>query len=165
MPPIPDDPPPHEGAMIDFPLVVEPPDLVLIEVLESLPGRPLSGERLVRPDGTINLGFYGVIHVRGMTLAQIKVAIIKHLRRYIDDDTLGLRVDPTDDDQSANSGSPTGRKSVRAESDREAKNRRPHPLPTRSRPARGSSLPMIRTASSSISRPTFRRITMSRATS
>ena len=37
--------------MIDYPLVIEPPDLVLIEVLEALPGRPISGERLVRPDG------------------------------------------------------------------------------------------------------------------
>ena len=48
-PPIPDDPPPHEGAMIDTPeYVIEPPDLVLVEVLEALPGRPISGERLVR---------------------------------------------------------------------------------------------------------------------
>ena len=68
-PSVPDDPPPHEGAMIDLPLVVEPPDLVIIEVLEALPGRPISGERLVRPDGNINLGFYGEIHVRGLTLA------------------------------------------------------------------------------------------------
>ena len=42
-PPIPDDPPPHEGAMISLPNIVEPPDQVLVEVLESLPGRPISG--------------------------------------------------------------------------------------------------------------------------
>ena len=47
LPPIPDDPPPHEGAMISLPHVVEPPDLILIEVLDALPGRPISGERLV----------------------------------------------------------------------------------------------------------------------
>jgi polysaccharide export outer membrane protein len=98
---IPDNPPPHEGAMIDLPLVVEPPDLVLIEVLEALPGRPISGERLVRPDGTISLGFYGVVHVRGLTLPQLKVALIKHLRRYIDDDTLGLRSEPLPPDEAA----------------------------------------------------------------
>ena len=51
LPTIPDDPPPHEGAMISLPHVIEPPDLVIIEVLEALPGRPISGERLVRPDG------------------------------------------------------------------------------------------------------------------
>ena len=54
--------------MIDVPLVVEPPDVLLIEVLEALPGRPITGERLVRPDGTISLGFYGDVHVRGLTL-------------------------------------------------------------------------------------------------
>jgi protein involved in polysaccharide export with SLBB domain len=90
-PPIPDDPPPHEGAMIDAPeYVIEPPDLVLVEVLEALPGRPISGERLVRPDGTISLGFYGDVHVRGLTITQAKVKIIKHLRRFLSDEVLGL---------------------------------------------------------------------------
>ncbi len=32
--PIPDDPPPHEGAMIELPITVEPPDLIMVEVLE-----------------------------------------------------------------------------------------------------------------------------------
>jgi len=90
LPPIPDDPPPHEGAMISLPYVVEPPDLVLVEVLDALPGRPISGERLVKPDGTISLGFYGSIPVKGLTLDQIKVAIIKHLREFLIDETLGL---------------------------------------------------------------------------
>ena len=62
---IPDDPPPHEGAMFDLPHTIEPPDHIVVEVLEGLPGLPITGERLVRPDGTISLGFYGDIHVRG----------------------------------------------------------------------------------------------------
>ena len=37
LPAIPDDPPPHEGAMIDYPVVIEPPDLILVEVLEAFP--------------------------------------------------------------------------------------------------------------------------------
>lgn len=91
LPDIPDDPPPHEGAMIDMPAYrIEPPDLILVEVLEALPGRPISGERLVRPDGTIALGFYGVVHVRGLTVEQAKVKIIKHMRKYLTDDVLGL---------------------------------------------------------------------------
>ncbi len=90
LPSIPDDPPPHEGAMISLPYLVEPPDLVLVEVLDALPGRPISGERLVRPDGKIDVGFYGEIYVRGLTLEQLKVAIIKHLRKYLNDDVLGL---------------------------------------------------------------------------
>ena len=36
--------------------VVEPPDLIIVEVLEALPGRPISGERLVRSDGKISSG-------------------------------------------------------------------------------------------------------------
>jgi protein involved in polysaccharide export with SLBB domain len=90
LPAVPDNPPPHEGAMIDYPLVIEPPDLLLVEVLEALPGRPISGERLVRPDGTVNLGFYGDVHVAGLTVEQAKVKIIKHLRKLIRDESLGL---------------------------------------------------------------------------
>src|SRR5271157_4907599 len=90
LPAIPDNPPPHEGAMIGYPVVIEPPDLILIEVLEALPGRPISGERLVRSDGTINLGFYGDLHVAGLTPKQAKVKIISHLRRFLTDELLGL---------------------------------------------------------------------------
>jgi polysaccharide biosynthesis/export protein len=89
-PAIPDDPPPHEGAMITLPIIIEPPDLVIIEVLEALPGRPISGERLIKPDGTISLGFYGDVYVKGLTLKQLKVAIIKQLRPSLADVTLGL---------------------------------------------------------------------------
>jgi polysaccharide export outer membrane protein len=94
LPSIPDDPPPHEGAMIGLPNVVEPPDLVIVEVLEALPARPISGERMVRPDGKISLGFYGDVDARGLTMEQLKVAIIKHMRRYLDDETLGLKLEP-----------------------------------------------------------------------
>jgi len=70
--------------------IVEPPDLLLVEVLEALPGRPISGERLVRPDGTISLGFYGDVEVAGLTRSQIKEKVVNHLRKYLDDDVLGL---------------------------------------------------------------------------
>jgi protein involved in polysaccharide export with SLBB domain len=98
LPPIPDDPPPHEGALISLPYVIEPPDLVLVEVLEALPGRPISGERLVRPDGTITLGFYGDVYVKGLTSAQVKVKIIKHLRAFLRDFDLGLESPEAGDD-------------------------------------------------------------------
>ena len=61
LPSIPDAPPPHEGAMISLPHLVEPADLLLVEVLDALPGKPISGERLVRPDGKIDIGFYGEV--------------------------------------------------------------------------------------------------------
>jgi len=69
---------------------VEPTDLVIVEVLEALPGRPISGERLVRPDGTISLGFYGDVHVAGLTLPEIKAKIVRHMAKYLSDDLLGL---------------------------------------------------------------------------
>ncbi|CAN5914775.1 hypothetical protein BH23PLA1_BH23PLA1_11290 [soil metagenome] len=80
--------------------VVEPPDLIRIEVLEALPGRPITGERLVRPDGTISLDFYGDIYVAGLTPTEIKEKVIIHLRQFIPDETLGLfEIDPDDPSQ------------------------------------------------------------------
>jgi polysaccharide biosynthesis/export protein len=70
--------------------VVEPPDLLIVEVLEALPGRPISGERLVRPDGTISLSFYGDISVAGLTIPEVKEKIVLHLRKFLNDETLGL---------------------------------------------------------------------------
>src|SRR3954452_4655432 len=84
---------PTEFKKVSMPdYVVEPPDLVLVEVLEALPGRPISGERLVRPDGKISLGFYGDVYVAGLTIPEIKEKIIFHLRKYLTDETLGLVV-------------------------------------------------------------------------
>lgn len=75
--------------------VVEPPDLIIVEVLEALPGRPIEGERLVRPDGTITLGFYGDVYVSGLTMKEIKTKVVIHLRKFLTDEALGLSgVDP-----------------------------------------------------------------------
>lgn len=91
------DPPPHEGAMIEHPpYVLEPPDLIIVEVLDALEGRPITGERLVRPDGTITLGFYGEVNVRGLTVDQARIKIIKQLRTYLTDEILGLTTEPID---------------------------------------------------------------------
>lgn len=43
------------------------------------------GEHLVRQDGTISLGTYGCVYVAGLTLAQVKVAIERHLSQYVQD--------------------------------------------------------------------------------
>jgi polysaccharide export outer membrane protein len=87
---------PTEFKKVSMPdYVVEPPDLILVEVLEALPGRPISGERLVRPDGKISLGFYGDVYVAGLTIPEIKEKIIFHLRKYLTDEVLGLvELDP-----------------------------------------------------------------------
>lgn len=87
---IPVNQPPHDGALIDFPNIINPPDILLVEVLEALQGRPIQGERLVQPDGTISLGFYGRLYVSGLTLDQIKIKLLIHLRQYLSDEALGL---------------------------------------------------------------------------
>jgi polysaccharide export outer membrane protein len=82
---------PREFSKVSMPdYVVEPPDLILVEVLEALPGREIHGERLVRPDGKISLGFYGDVYVAGLTTEQIKEKLVIHLRKYLTDSTLGL---------------------------------------------------------------------------
>jgi protein involved in polysaccharide export with SLBB domain len=87
---IPDNPPPHEGAMIELTHRIQPPDLVLVEVLQALPGRPITGEHLVMPNGKVSLGFYGEVHVAGLTAPQAKVKITHYLRRFLIDQALGL---------------------------------------------------------------------------
>src|SRR4051795_9875441 len=78
---------PREFTKVSMPeYVVEPPDLLLVEVLEALPGRPISGERLVKPDGKISLGFYGEVYVAGLTTTEIKEKIVLHLRQFLSDD-------------------------------------------------------------------------------
>lgn len=89
---------PKEFSKVSMPeYVVEPPDLIIVEVLEALPGRPISGERLVKPDGKISLGFYGEVFVAGLTSEEIKDKIVLHLRKYLPDEVLGLtEIDPKD---------------------------------------------------------------------
>src|SRR4051812_45262531 len=68
---------PRELNKIAMPeYVVEPPDLLRVEVLDALPGRPITGEVLVRPDGTIALGFYGEVFVSGLTVSEVKEKVI-----------------------------------------------------------------------------------------
>jgi polysaccharide export outer membrane protein len=87
---------PREFQKVSMPdYILEPPDMLLVEVLEALPGRPISGERLIRPDGKISLGFYGDVYVAGLTLPEAKEKIVLHLRKWLTDDLLGLfDVDP-----------------------------------------------------------------------
>ncbi|MFO0960587.1 MAG: sigma-70 family RNA polymerase sigma factor [Isosphaeraceae bacterium] len=71
-------------------LEVQPGDILRVEVLEALPGRPVTGEHVVRPDGMLSLGFYGKIYVAGLTTDEIKEKLILKMRKYLPDETLGL---------------------------------------------------------------------------
>ncbi len=47
--------------------------------------QPITGEHLVRPDGTIALGVYGSVRVAGMTLEEVKLSVEEHLRQFLQD--------------------------------------------------------------------------------
>src|SRR5262249_32686816 len=77
---------------------------------EALPGRPITGERLVRHDGTISMGFYGDIYVRGLMPTQVKVKVLLHLRKFLNDEVLGLLVYQPDEETLKNL--PGGQKTI-----------------------------------------------------
>jgi RNA polymerase sigma factor (sigma-70 family) len=85
------------GARATGPRPFRVGDRLRVEVLQALPGRPISGQRVVRADGTVGLDFYGDIPAAGLTRDQVKVKVIEHLRRFLPDETLGLvAADPKD---------------------------------------------------------------------
>lgn len=57
------------------------------QVTVSLPDiagkQQVSGEHLVRPDGTISLGIYGSLFVTGMTLDEVRYTVERHLSQFI----------------------------------------------------------------------------------
>jgi polysaccharide export outer membrane protein len=78
---------PAASAKTDLPpYLIEAPDVLRIEVAVhdgettfQLPGQPVFGEFLVRPDGTVGLGTWGAVSVSGLTIDQATEAIRKHL--------------------------------------------------------------------------------------
>src|SRR5262249_19802688 len=84
--------------------VLEPPDIILVDVIRLVPKppyhiesldelfinltnpltEPLAGIYYVDPDGTVNLGAtYGTVRVIGMTIAEAKKAITDQLKKVI----------------------------------------------------------------------------------
>lgn len=66
--------------------VIEAPDVLTIEAIlrsgdltRPLPSQPVSGQFVVRPDGTVGLGLWGSVNVSGLTLDQTSEAVRKHL--------------------------------------------------------------------------------------
>jgi len=52
--------------------------------LPNVNGKQLiTGEHLVRPDGTVNLGVYGSVYVAGMTLDEVRQTVEAHLQHFI----------------------------------------------------------------------------------
>jgi polysaccharide biosynthesis/export protein len=107
---------PHELQMMSLPpYVIEPPDILLIDVLRTVPKppyrvepgdalmiqagpsppgfAPLGGVYTVEPEGTINFGVdYGVARVAGLTLEEAREAIRKQLATTIKKEALYVSV-------------------------------------------------------------------------
>jgi polysaccharide export outer membrane protein len=52
----------------------------------------IAGQHLVGPDGTVTLGSYGSVIVAGLTLADAKVAIERHLSQFLDSPEVSVDV-------------------------------------------------------------------------
>lgn len=86
------------------PYVIEPPDIIHVEVLmpplepqkqpysTSLPPQPVQGQFLVRPDGTVGLGIYGSVHVTGLTCDEARERIREFVSKTADKDPKTLQV-------------------------------------------------------------------------
>lgn len=56
---------------------------ITVSLAQSRGAQQISGQHIVRPDGTVSLGAYGSVYVAGMTIAQAKAAIEGHLANYL----------------------------------------------------------------------------------
>ena len=57
---------------------------VSLTLAQAAGQQQISGEHLVGPDGTINLGTYGSVYVTGLTLAEAKQKVEQHLAKFLD---------------------------------------------------------------------------------
>jgi polysaccharide export outer membrane protein len=65
---------------------------VSVQFVQQSGMQPISGEHLVAPDGTVNLGTYGRVYVAGLTLEEARAAVEKHLSEVLDDPIVSLQV-------------------------------------------------------------------------
>lgn len=63
--------------------IAAPKAIVTVSLAQSRGVQQISGQHIVRPDGTVSLGSYGSVYVAGLSLAQVKQAIEAHLSKYL----------------------------------------------------------------------------------
>jgi polysaccharide export outer membrane protein len=66
--------------------------VVTVSLVEMSGKQQIAGQHLVGPDGTVTLGSYGSVSVVGLTLAQSKEAIERHLSRELEDPVVAVDV-------------------------------------------------------------------------
>jgi polysaccharide biosynthesis/export protein len=71
--------------------IVRQPE-VSLSLFQSAGLQPITGEHLVSPDGTVNLGTYGLVYVAGMTLNEAKAAVEEQLAKFLDHPQVSISV-------------------------------------------------------------------------
>jgi len=66
--------------------------LVSVSLARSSGTQPVTGQYNVGPDGTVNLGQYGAVHLAGMTVTEAGAAIEKHMSHYFDSPEVSVKV-------------------------------------------------------------------------
>ncbi len=75
------------------PYRIEPLDVLILQVAGTLPDRPIAGQVVVSPDGTVTLPYnYGVVRVAGLTLQQAAEAVMLALKNMGPDSLKDPRV-------------------------------------------------------------------------
>jgi polysaccharide biosynthesis/export protein len=57
---------------------------VSVQLAKTAGTQPITGQYLIAPDGTINLRQYGLLHVAGKTVVEIRRDLEKHMSQYFD---------------------------------------------------------------------------------
>ncbi len=65
---------------------------VSVQLARTAGTQPLTGQYLIAPDGTINLRQYGMLHVAGKTVTEVRLALQKHLAQYFDSPEVSVDV-------------------------------------------------------------------------
>jgi len=65
---------------------------VSVSLLQMAGQQQISGEHLVTPDGTVNLGVFGSVYVAGMTLSEARETIEQHLGQFLESPQVSLNV-------------------------------------------------------------------------
>jgi polysaccharide biosynthesis/export protein len=65
---------------------------VSITLAQSAGNQQISGEHLVTPDGTVNLGQYGSVYVAGMTIEQARAAIERSLSEFLEKPVISVDI-------------------------------------------------------------------------
>ena len=71
-------------------VLVEPD--VSVQLARTAGTQPVTGQYLVGPDGTVNLRQYGLLHVAGKTVTEIRLELQKQLSQYFDSPEVSVDV-------------------------------------------------------------------------